>query len=199
MNRLRGRSVLRAYVSVKATFKTGKIMHTRARQTIFEGAALGLIAGIIFGTMQIVGAVAMGDPPLLPLRMFASVALGQAALETTSVPTVLIVGNLVHLLLSALFGIVYVKLNERRAVPTHRDFTQHASMGLLFGAALYLVIFQGFARFLYPWFLEAPQMTQLIMHALFFGLPLGLTYTVFERRLGHRRPALRRRHAHAGR
>jgi hypothetical protein len=156
-----------------------------------EGTALGLIAGIVFGVMQIIAATVAGESVLFPIRLFASVALGPDAFETTSVARVLIAGNVVHLALSALFGFVYVQVNDRLPLADHMRRGRQALIGLLFGALLWGVAFQVIARLWYPWFLQTNQLVQLVMHSVFFGLPLGLLYAGFERKVEHARASVR--------
>ena len=48
-------------------------MQEDTRRAVKEGLAYGSVAGVLFGTMEIAGATLMGDPPVMPLRMFASV------------------------------------------------------------------------------------------------------------------------------
>jgi hypothetical protein len=151
------------------------------RRSMGEGITAGIIAGVIFAAVEIVGAAMMGDPPLMPVRMFASVALGQRALEG-SLGVALVVGTIAHLVLSALFGIVYGLLNTRVSGESKTSFGRQAGLGILFGLAVWLVNFQVIARVLYPWFLGAPQFLQAMMHALFFGLPLALIYAASERK-----------------
>lgn len=160
-------------------------MATSTRRGIREGIGFGLIAGIIFAAMEVAGAALMGNPPLMPLRMFASVVLGQAALETVSTGTALLVGSVVHLVLSALFGVVYGLVNSRLSAETRTGWARQAGIGLLFGVLIWLVNFQVIARAFYPWFLTTPQFLQMLMHAVFFGLPLGLMYAAAERRVVH--------------
>ena len=162
-----------------------------AKRTGMEGTALGLIAGIVFGVTQIIAAAASGESVLLPLRMFASVALGPDALETTSLLRLLIAGNVVHLSLSALFGWIYVQVNDRLPMAEHTRRGRQALFGLLYGALLWLIGFQLLARLWYPWFLQMPPLAQVLMHALAYGLPLGLMYAGFERKVEHARASVR--------
>jgi hypothetical protein len=57
-----------------------------------------------------------------------------------------------------------------------------AAIGIIYGVALHVVNFHVIARAAYPWFLDANQYMQLVMHALAYGLPLGLLYALAERR-----------------
>jgi uncharacterized membrane protein YagU involved in acid resistance len=165
-------------------------MASENRRSIGEGITAGLIAGIIFAMMEIAGAAMMGNPPLMPVRMFASVVLGQGAMQgPLGVP--LVVGTIAHLVLSAIFGIVYGLLAARTSEATKTSFGRQAGLGILFGLVVWLVNFHIIARVLYPWFLGAPQFLQAMMHGLFFGLPLALIYAASERRVHAHPPAAR--------
>jgi hypothetical protein len=45
-----------------------------------------------------------------------------------------------------------------------------------------VVTFQFVGRGYFPWFLGTDQFFQLVMHALFYGAPLGLLFAAAERR-----------------
>jgi hypothetical protein len=150
-----------------------------------EGLEFGILAGVIFAIMEMAGAVAMGHPALMPLKMFASVVLGKAALAPTAGSSVLLVGIIAHLALSGTFGVVYGLVNERFSVDTQTRFGRQTGVGLIAGALLWLGNFQILGRLLYPWFLRQPQLPALVMHAVFFGLPLGLFYAAAERKTRH--------------
>src|SRR5688572_27077057 len=97
-----------------------------------EGISFGLIAGVVFAVMEVVGAAVMGNPLLMPFRMFASVVLGQAAMETTPAGTAFIVGVIAHLVLSGLFGLVYGLVNARLSSETQTRWSRQVAIGLLF-------------------------------------------------------------------
>jgi hypothetical protein len=165
-------------------------MASENRRSVGEGITAGLIAGFIFAMAEIAGAAVMGDPPLMPVRMFASVVLGQGAMEGP-LGGPLVVGTIAHLVLSAVFGIVYGLLAAKTSEATKTSFGRQAGLGILFGLAVWLVNFHVIARVLYPWFLGAPQFLQAMMHGLFFGLPLALIYAASERRVHAHVPATR--------
>jgi len=154
-----------------------------------EGLGFGIIAGIIFALIEVAGSAIMGNPALMPFRMFASVALGQSAMQAATIPTVLVVGSLAHLALSGLFGLIYGLINARFSPRTETQWGRQTALGLLFGVVVWFVNFQIIARILYPWFLNAPPFMQMMMHALFFGLPLALMYAAAERHVQHVAPA----------
>jgi hypothetical protein len=167
-------------------------MATVRSRSIKEGIGYGIVAGIIFGAMEMLGARLMGDPAIAPLRMFASIVLGQDALAVTAPGTAIVVGTVVHLILSGIFGLVYGLVNSRFSREIRTERRNQAVLGLLYGTALWLVNFQFIARLFYPWFLELPQLLQLGMHVLFFGIPLALMYGGAERRAVVEEPEIRR-------
>lgn len=160
-------------------------MKESTRRGIKEGVGFGLVAGAIFAIMEMIGAALMGDPPLMPVRMFASTVLGEQALTETPLGTAVVVGIVAHFALSAIYGLIYGAINGTFSAATETSYGRQAGLGLLFGAALWLINFQIIARILYPWFLMTPQFLQMAMHAVFFGLPLGLMYAAAERHVHH--------------
>lgn len=160
-------------------------MQNATKRGVKEGIGFGILAGLLFAGMEVVGALVMGNPPLMPFRMFASVLLGQEALEMIAGSTAFVIGSAVHISLSGLFGLVYGLFASRTSAQTQTGWGRQAGAGLLFGLALWFINFQIIARILYPWFLATPQFLQAMMHALFFGLPLGLMYAGAERRVHH--------------
>ena len=154
----------------------------RTGRVLSQGMGYGLIAGLVFGTVEIIGSAAMGNPTLMPIRMFASVLLGQEAFsETVWRGWFVALGLGVHFGLSALFGLIYSAIESRMSVEGRTSWGRQSAVGLLFGAAIWLVNFQIIARIFYPWFLETPQFLQLALHAVTFGLPLGLMFAAAER------------------
>lgn len=158
-------------------------MRENLRTCMKEGALLGLPAGAVFAAMEIAGAAAMGQPPLMPLRMFASVVLGAQALEQAPLASTLAIGVIAHFALAALFGAVFGLANGTLRADLRRSRASQVPLGLLYGLALWFVNFQIIARLLYPWFLDTPQLLQAAMHVLFYGLPLALLHSRVERRL----------------
>lgn len=154
----------------------------RTRGALASGAAFGVAAGVIFVIMEIIGAAMMGNPALMPVRMFASTLLGRDALMGTSLGAAVLVGLLMHFALSAVYGVIYGAIESRMSFEARKNWGRQSVVGLLFGVGLWFLNFQIIARLIYPWFLDAPQFLQLMLHALFFGLPLGLMFAARERR-----------------
>jgi len=152
-------------------------------RSVKEGLGFGLIAGVLFAIAQVVAAVIAGDSAILAFRQFASVLIGLDALTVTPAATAIAVGIVGHLCLSAMYGLFYGVYNSALTMPTRRSLTRQALIGPLYGVMLWLVNSQVFARYRYPWLLELPQAPQVFLHAVFFGLPLGLLYATAERRV----------------
>lgn len=148
-----------------------------------EGAAAGLLAGVLFVIAEVALAAASGRAPTFVFRMIASVLLGRAAFDTTTLSGAITVGIVVHLTLSAFYGFLYGTLSSGLTPASQVSFSRQTALGLGFGALVWLVNFQGIARLFYPWFLSPWQMLQVGVHALFFGLPLALLYASAERRI----------------
>jgi hypothetical protein len=89
------------------------------RRSVGEGVTAGLIACVIFAMMEVIGAAMMGNPALMPVRMFASVVLGKSAMEGP-IGTALVLGTIARLALSAVFGIVYGLFNARLSETSRR-------------------------------------------------------------------------------
>lgn len=160
------------------------------RRTISEGVVAGLLTGLLFAIVEMIGAAAMGASALSPWRAFASTVLGQRALEQTPLGGTLIVGVLAHFVLSAIYGLIFAVAAHRfLSDETRRSFGREAALGLLFGIGLYVANFQIIARLVYPWFMNANQGWQFIYHTVFFGLPLALLIAASERRVAPQQAA----------
>ena len=157
-------------------------MTGKAKRGSKEGLGFGVIAGIIFAVAEVVAASILGNPLLTPFRAFASILLGQSAMQAASV---VVLGSIVHLVLSGVFGLIYGLINAGFSPRTETSWGRQIGVGLAFGAAVWLANFQIIARIGYPWFLTMPQFAQLVIHALCFGLPLALMYVAAERRAQH--------------
>ncbi len=168
-------------------------MSPSSRKVVAEGVGWGLLVGLLFAIVEMIGAAAMGAPASSPWRAFASTVLGQRALEQTPLGATLIVGVVAHFVLSAIYGVIYASANRLVSDETRRSFGREAALGLLYGIVLYVVNFQIIARLAYPWFMNANQPWQFVLHTLFFGLPLALLITASERRFAPPRAAVAER------
>lgn len=152
-------------------------------RAIWEGATYGLLAGVVFLAIQIVIAVRSGGTPLLPMRWFASVLIGTHAFAA-SPAAVFLIGMAVHLGLSAGWGIVFCALAAREPAAVRESGIAQLVLGALFGLVVWVIDFVVIARLFYVWLLGLPLGTELVIHVLFFGAPLGFLYGVSEQALG---------------
>lgn len=147
-----------------------------------EGLGFGLIAGVVFAIAQVAATVIAGEPAIVAFRTLASVWLGPEALTVTPAATATGIAIIGHLYLSAMYGLFYGLYNSALTLPTRRSIGRQAVIGPLFGVMLWLVNLNVFARYRYPWLIELSPAPQAFLHAVFFGLPLGLLYATAERR-----------------
>jgi hypothetical protein len=138
----------------------------------------GLWAGAVFALFE-VGATALldgGSAAFRPLRLVGSLLLGPEALDPDApLGPAVVTGGLVHLGLSALFGVAFGSLIAWRCTLGGSSRMLIAT-GVLYGLGLWLVNVYSVAPVLgWTWFpVEADPLVQAVGHALFFGLPLAL-------------------------
>lgn len=160
----------------------GSLMKNAFPREVTEGSVCGVIAGVLFGIAQIVIADAAARAPLLPLRMAASVVLGGQAVRPMTHPAgIAMLGVLVHLVLSSLFGTTFGALNSALPARFHSRSGWQLALGATFGIVLWVTNFQLIARGMFPWFLRADLTVQALVHVTCFGALLGLLYASAER------------------
>ncbi len=157
-------------------------MDAPLRRRLKEGISLGIVAGIVFVLAQMIITSMTGELGLMPLRLFASVLMGEAALTTTALGPTVLAGIVLHFLFSIMLGVLYGWLDERLPLEIRISRSWQSLLGVVFGFLLWFVDFQLIARLAFPWFLLAPQGLEMLMHVLFFGLPLGLMFSSYARR-----------------
>lgn len=156
-------------------------------RALWEGIAYGLLAGAVFLAVQVIVAVRAGGAPLLPMRWFASVVLGTNAFLAAP-SAVLVIGMAVHLALSAAWGIVYAVIAAQEPPALRQNWLAQLGLGALFGLVVWAIDFVLLARLFWVWLLGLPLGTQLGIHVVFFGVPLGLLYGISEHALGASAP-----------
>jgi len=154
------------------------------RRAVREGAEFGVCAGIVLILAEIVAAMVQRQPVFYPLRKVAG-ALAPTVLRGMPASTVIPAGIAIHLLLAAVFGVGYCLLNASFSDRTRTHWDRQTAIGLLFGAAVWVVKLQLVAGYAYPALLHdlRVQFAQLILHTFFYGFPLALFYANAERRL----------------
>jgi hypothetical protein len=117
---------------------------------------------------------------LLPVRCAASIAMGVSGLSAGT-GTVLVVGSMMHLALSGAYGGIYALLTPSRPRGGSVEHSTELLRGAAFAVVVWFINFAVMAPALYPWFVRGPW--QLLLHIVFFGLPLGHLAAVSRRRL----------------
>jgi hypothetical protein len=112
----------------------------------------------------------------MPLRMIAAMVLGKQALDPSySLLTVVAVGLPVHMMLSAIFGVILALLFVY--IPAlARSATARLVVATLYGFALWIVNFYVIARAAgWSWFPDNTNaVVELIAHTVMFGTVLGI-------------------------
>lgn len=147
------------------------------RLPVLLAIGLGETAGILLAAGALLG---LGGE--VATRLTASVLLGRGALAPTlDLWGAITIALPVHVTLAALFAVLYRSLHAAMAPAARARSRLHATTGLLFGLAIYLVNVQLIGRAAYEWFLDAPQLRLAALHALLYGLPLGLMFAFASR------------------
>ncbi len=136
---------------------------TSVRAALLRGAVGGMAAGAVFAAVTMWFTASLGDPAKMPLLMIAAMVQGQDALTSGTANPIL--GAVVHMLLSAVFGMAFALLATR----LHSN-SAVAVAGVLYGTVLYLVNFLIVAPLLFPWFTKANQPFELAIHVVFGAL-----------------------------
>ena len=144
------------------------------QQLLLHGVVGGVLAGVVFMLAEMLISAAMGGPVFGPLRMIGSIVLGAQALAATfPLATAALVGLIVHLVLSAIYGVIFVYL-----VAYTRQMDASTGMlllyGALFGFALWVINFLIVAPIAFPQFTMVDQFWMgFVPHTIFFGAVLG--------------------------
>lgn len=173
------------------TNSSAQSLDVRSDRRIADGILAGVLAGTVFLAAEVVAAAVRGESGE-PLRIAASILLGrEVLLPGQATVLVLVSGALLHYALSIAFGIVWAIVSEPLLRAASRPGTAHPPAAIVYGVVLWLVNVELLGRALFPWVLEASALLQLLLHALAFGLPLGLYFAAREP--AYRARPLRRR------
>ena len=130
---------------------------------LVRGAVGGVLAGIPFVLVTMWFTSSTGGPAEMPLRMMSTIVLGDGAMADGSSSPV--VGAIVHVVLSALFGVGLALV-----VPRLRTNGTVAVVGAAYGVLLYLVNFHVLAPTLFTTFEAANKPFELFAHVVFGSL-----------------------------
>jgi hypothetical protein len=143
---------------------------------VLAGLGAGLGAGAIFIVVEVIQAALLGAGPLGPLRLIGAIGLGMESLPpppVAAVGTVVPVALLIHFTMSALYGVGFGATVGMVGV-LRRSRSALIGAALVSGFLLWLVNFNLISPLVFPWFAMVNTLVQVILHTVFFGLPLGL-------------------------
>jgi hypothetical protein len=143
-----------------------------------QGVVGGIIAGLTFAVFETLAAIVMDGLAaiFMPIRMISSIVLGAGAMDPSfPLLTALVAGVLVHLVLSAIFGVIVGLIGFTMPALSHSRGVWLVSTSL-FGLALWIVNFYVIAPIAgWTWFPnQTNPVIQAIAHTFFFGTPLGI-------------------------
>src|ERR671922_1790038 len=127
--------------------RRSKIEEPLGRRLV-RGAVGGVAAGLVFVAVTMWFAHSTGGKAEMPLRMISTIVKGDQAMAAGTTSPAL--GGVVHVVLSALFGMVFAL-----AVPRFRTNGTVALAGTAYGVALYVVNFLLLAPLAFTTFLDA--------------------------------------------
>lgn len=150
---------------------------TATRPLVMHGVLGGIIAGLVFAAFEMLAsAMLMGlGAFFMPLRMIAAIVMGEGVLDpTTSLMGPLVVGVLVHLALSAAFGVALAYLAPT-VVRSGNGAAALVIAASVFGFLLWIVNFYIIAPIAgWYWFPERTNaIVQFLAHTFAFGSVLG--------------------------
>ncbi len=157
------------------------ISNTTTKQNLQLGSILkpgigyGILAGIVFAMGEMFINLFMGKDFFGPLRLIGSMVLGtQALMPSYSLLVAGFTGLMVHMMMSAIFGLVFFALLEllkQRAASTISLLV----FGSLYGLLLWVVNFLVVAPRLFPQFAMVSQLWNgFFSHTFLFGSMIGL-------------------------
>jgi len=154
---------------------------TAARADLGQWARNGLVGGIVAGIAfalfeMIAAALLMGLPAFfMPLRSISGIILGMQALDPSfSLVTAAIVGMLIHMVLSMIYGIAFgMTVAVMPALRSSGTILIAAATAV--GLGLWLVNFYLIAPAAgWVWFGNANPVVQFLAHTFFYGSVLGI-------------------------
>jgi uncharacterized membrane protein YagU involved in acid resistance len=156
---------------------------------LLRGAVGGVAAGLVFAAVTMWFAHSTGGKAEMPLRMISTIVKGDQAMAAGTTSPAL--GAVVHLALSALFGMVFAL-----AVPRFRTNGTVALAGTIYGLLLYVVNFLVLTPLVFTTFGMANQPFEVFAH-LVFGTLLSFAFFGSGARRGEPVLAIQRRSAGA--
>src|SRR6266705_474334 len=150
---------------------------------LVRGVVGGVLSGLVFAAVTIWFTSSTGGKSDMPLRMISTIVLGDdAMMKGTTSPGV---GWLVHLVLSAGFGVVFALL-----VPWLRSNAVIAVAGTAYGALLFVLNFLILDQLFFTTFKAANKPFELLAHLVFGTL---LAFAFLRAGVAGERPAVAHR------
>lgn len=140
---------------------------------VVEGALGGLIAGASLAAGQLLAAAWSGVPPGTPWQLWSSLVLGREALDGGLSLLRFVLGFVLNFGLSTAFGALFGLVVAAIRRPLRDDLAVQLTGGAIYGIALWAINYQIIGRLFFPWFSVLNPGVQLLIHALFYGLPLA--------------------------
>jgi hypothetical protein len=140
----------------------------------------GLVGGAVLMVLELMWSTSVsGASPWLTSHLIAAIVLGPETLQSSTFSLgVVAVALATHYVLGIIFGLALAVIVAGFNYESSPAMLQ--TIGLVFGAALYLLNFYGMAAF-FPWIAELRGWATFIGH-LVFGLTVVLTYAWLEHR-----------------
>jgi hypothetical protein len=134
----------------------------------------GIIAGLVYVMIVMALIMIQGMSPWGPPRMMAAMVMGKSVLPAMGEPAtfdmgVMMVGMMVHLVLSVILAIVLGWGISRFGL----GMAAAIIVGMIFGIVVYYVDFYGFTA-VFPWFAMNRSLTILFGHAMFGAVAGGV-------------------------
>src|SRR5215216_5184879 len=143
-------------------------MEEPVARRLVRGAVGRVGAGIVFAAVTMRFAYSTGGKAEMPLRMISTIVKGDAAMAAGTTSPAL--GAVVHVVLSALFGMVFAL-----AVPRFRSNGTVALAGTIYGLLLYVVNFLLLTPLVFTTFRDVNQPFEVFAH-LVFGTLLAFAF-----------------------
>jgi uncharacterized membrane protein YagU involved in acid resistance len=156
---------------------------------LLRGAVGGVTAGLVFAAVTMWFADSSGGKAEMPLRMISTIVKGDQAMAAGTTSPAL--GAVVHLVLSALFGMAFALV-----VPRLRTNGTVALAGTAYGLLLYVVNFLVLTPLVFTTFRMANQPFEVFAHIV-FGTLLSFAFFGSGARRGEPVLAIQRRSAGA--
>ncbi len=136
-----------------------------------HGAIGGVVAGIFMAMTSMVWMWASQEGFFKPLNLIASIVMGEDAIAPGFQMTEAIVGMMLHLIMSTVFGVIFAWIIANTAWSS----STIVAIGIAYGLLLWIVnVVIINALFIPGGLSEAPVMLNIIVHTV-YGLALGVS------------------------